>query len=265
MAELLAHDLRSMGEDREPAEPFRADVVVAFLEHEALGVRAVVEIGEMKEEAHVERLTDGAEAHHQRVIETGKVFVLERCDDRVGERDGACFDGVARELAALDPNLREDVERVLDEASVAILEMRFDERVMDFVQRARQLLAVAAAPGFAADHAHDLALGERDFLWHRTAVVGVLLDEGDENFVCERARLTKARVGTDDDIFLLYSLVEVYLFGAGRRAFCIMAKQRPGDAQQRVLHEHLVVGMFGLLDSFFAAGCGHTWNKYSPR
>ena len=125
-----------MREDREAAEPFRANVVVSFLEHEALAVGTVVEIGEMKEEAHVERLADGAEAHHQSVIETGEVFVLQRCDDRIGERDGACFDRIARELAPLDPNLREDVEGVLDEASVAILEMRFDERVMDFVQRA---------------------------------------------------------------------------------------------------------------------------------
>ena len=89
----------------------------------------------MKEEAHVERLADGAEAHHQRVIETGEMFVLQRCDDRIGERDSASLNGVARELAALDPNLREDIERVLNEASVAILEMRFDECVMDFVKR----------------------------------------------------------------------------------------------------------------------------------
>ena len=99
MAELLADDLRFMREDREAAEPFRANVVVSFLEHEALTVCTVVEIGEMKEEAHVERLADGAEAHHQRVIETGEVFVLQRCDDRIGERDGARFDRIARELA----------------------------------------------------------------------------------------------------------------------------------------------------------------------
>ena len=90
----------------------------------------------MKEEAHVERLADGAELHHQRMIETGEVFVLQRCDDRIGERDGARFDRIARELAALNPNLREDIEGVLDETSVAILELRFDERVMNFVQRA---------------------------------------------------------------------------------------------------------------------------------
>ena len=92
----------------------------------------------------------------------------------------------------------------------------------------------------------------------------MLLDEGDKNFVCERARLTKARVGTDDDILFLYSLVELDLLGASRRAFCVVAKQRTGDAQQRVLHEHLVMGMFGLLGAFLAAGGGHTCNKYSP-
>ena len=112
-----------MREDGEAAEPFRANVVVSFLEYEPLAVRTVVQIGEMKEEAHVERLADGAEAHHQRVIETGEVFVLQRCDDRIGERDGACFDRVARKLATLDPNLRKDVEGVLNEASIAILEM----------------------------------------------------------------------------------------------------------------------------------------------
>ena len=69
------------------------------------------------------------------MIETGEVFVLQRCDDWIGERDGARFDRIARELAPLDPNLREDIEGVLDEASVAILEMRLDERVMDFVKR----------------------------------------------------------------------------------------------------------------------------------
>ena len=61
MAELFPHDLRFMREDREAAEPFRANVVVSFLEHEALAVCTVVEIGEMKEEAHVERLANGAE------------------------------------------------------------------------------------------------------------------------------------------------------------------------------------------------------------
>ena len=90
----------------------------------------------MKEEAHVKRLANRAEAHHQRVIKTGEVFVLQGCDDRVGEHDGARFDRIARELAALDPNLRKDIEGVLDETSIAIPEMRFDERVMDFVQRA---------------------------------------------------------------------------------------------------------------------------------
>ena len=126
MAELFAHDLRFMCEDREAAKPLRADVVVAFLEHEALTVGTVIQIGEVKEEAHVERLADGAELHHQSVIETGEVFVLQRRDDRVGKPDGACLRWGRSQVAALDPNLREDVERVLDEASVAILEMRFD-------------------------------------------------------------------------------------------------------------------------------------------
>lgn len=93
----------------------------------------------------------------------------------------------------------------------------------------------------------------------------MLLDEGDENLVRERARLAQARVRTDDDILLLYSLVEHDLPGASRRAFCVVAEQRTGDAQQGVLHEYFVMGIFGLLGAFLAAGCGHTWNKYSPR
>ena len=71
----------------------------------------------------------------------------------------------------------------------------------------------------------------------------MLLDESDKNFMCERAGLTKTRVRTDDDILFRYSLVELDLVGASRCAFRIMAKQRTGDAQQRILHEHLVVGI----------------------
>ena len=73
VAELLADDLRSMGEDREPAEPFRTNVVVSFLEHEALAVCTVVEIGEMKEEAkHVA----GMDIHPVAVIIARVTYLL---------------------------------------------------------------------------------------------------------------------------------------------------------------------------------------------
>ena len=70
----------------------------------------------MEEEAHVERLADCPELLHQRVIEADEMVVPQRAHDRLGEGDGACLDRVALELAPLDPHLREDVERVLDEA-----------------------------------------------------------------------------------------------------------------------------------------------------
>ena len=70
----------------------------------------------MEEEAHVERLADCPELRHQRVIEADEMVVPQRAHDRLGEGDGARLDRVALELAPLDPHLREDVERVLDEA-----------------------------------------------------------------------------------------------------------------------------------------------------
>ena len=100
----------------------------------------------MEEAAHVECLPDGAELLHERVIETGEVFVLQRAHDRLSKRDGAGLDRIARKLATLDQNFRKDRERVFDELAAWLFEMRLDERVMNFVQRAGELLAVATSP-----------------------------------------------------------------------------------------------------------------------
>src|SRR5205085_6036041 len=120
---LVVLDDRALRMDPQAAEPFGADVIVAFVERERL--RGIgVEIGEMEEEAHVERLADRPELHHQRVIEADEMVVPQRAHDRLGQDDGARLDRIALELAPLDPYLREDVERVLDEAPTALLEMR---------------------------------------------------------------------------------------------------------------------------------------------
>src|SRR3954453_17456166 len=109
------------------------------------------------------------------------MVVPQRAHDRFGEGNGAGLDRVALELAPLDPHLREDVERVLDEAPSALFEMRRDERVVDFAQRAGQLFAVLPSPLLAADQTADFAAGERDLVRYRAAVVGMLLDQRDED------------------------------------------------------------------------------------
>ena len=105
----------------------------------------------MEEEPHVERLADRAELLHQRVIEAGEVIVVS--DATIGAASVTVhrLDRVARELAPLDPDLGKDIERVLDELASRSPEIRLDERVVDFVQGAGKLLAVAAAPLLAAD------------------------------------------------------------------------------------------------------------------
>src|SRR3954453_10741714 len=99
------------------------------------------------------------------------MVVPQRAHDRFGEGYGARLDRIALELAPLDPYLREDVERVLDEASAALFEMRGDKGVVDFTQRAGKLFAVLAAPFFAADQTADFAAGKGDLVRHRAAVI----------------------------------------------------------------------------------------------
>ena len=61
----------------------------------------------------------------------------------------------------------------------------------------------------------------------------MLFDESNKNFVRELSGLPEARIGTNDNILLPHSPVEYDLLRARRSAFCIMAKKRTGDAQQR--------------------------------
>src|SRR5579864_1458726 len=100
LAKLLAVDERAVLMDGEAAEPFGADIFVALLERQVLR-RPRVEVREVEEEAHVERLPYRPQLLHERVIEAHEMLVLEGLHDRVGEHDGARFDRVAREFAAL--------------------------------------------------------------------------------------------------------------------------------------------------------------------
>src|SRR3954451_22573170 len=168
------------------------------------------------------------------------MVVPQRAHDRFGEGDGARLDRVALELAPLDPHLREDVERVLDEAPARLFEMRRNEGVVDFAQRTGQLFAVLATPFLAADQAADLAASERDLVRYRAAVVGVLLDQRDEDLVRELTGLAERRVGPDRDALLGAGGVELDFTGAQRGALRVMAEQRAGDAEQIVLHVELV-------------------------
>ena len=127
----------------------------------------------MKKASHVECLPDGTQLLHQGVIETGEMFVLQRADDRFGERDGARLDRVAGKFATLDENFRKDRERVFDESATRLFEMRGDECVVNLVKRSRKLFAVTASPSLAADETADLASGEMNFAANRFAVVGM--------------------------------------------------------------------------------------------
>ena len=234
-------DLRRVLHCRQSPEPFGAHVVVALLELELRPVAAVIEIGEVEEGAHVERLSDGAKLLHQGEVQAGEMILFERADDRLGESDGAGLDRVAGELAALDENLGEDVERVLDVPAVLFFEMGADKRVVNFVQGAGELLAVAAAPFLAADEPADLPPGEGDFVADGSAVVGVLLEERDEYLVRQRAGLPEARVGADGDVPLGLPPSQTYLVGAlGGRAL-VVTEEGAGDAQQGALHEELLL------------------------
>src|SRR3954447_13412679 len=130
------------------------------------------------------------------------MVVPQRAHDRLGEGDGARLDRGGLELAPLDTHLREDVERVLDEAPARLLEMRRNERVVDFAQRAGQLFAVFAAPHLAADQTADFAASKRDLVQYRATVVGMLHDQRDEDLVRELPGLAERRVGPDRDALL---------------------------------------------------------------
>jgi len=71
----------------------------------------------------------------------------------------------------------------------------------------------------------------------------MLLDEGDENFVRQRSGLPELRIGTDADVLLENTRIELNLGRSGRRDFLIVAKQRARDAQQIALHVELVAAL----------------------
>ena len=200
---------------------------------------SIVQIGEVKKEPHVECLTNRAELLHQSMIEAGKVSILQRCHDGPRERHSARLNRIGGVFAPFQINLRKDIERVLHELGSGF-EAGSDEGIVNFIEGARELLAGAASPLGAADEAHEFALGERHVCLGRPAVTGMLLDERDENLVCQRARLSELRIGTNDDILFRHSPVELDLLGVSRRPLGVVAEQRAGDAQQRVLHVEFV-------------------------
>ena len=59
------------------AEPLGAHIIVTLLERESAAIDAGVVVAEMEERAHVQGLADGTQLLHQRVIETGEMFVLQ--------------------------------------------------------------------------------------------------------------------------------------------------------------------------------------------
>src|SRR6202521_978242 len=122
------------------------------------------------------------------MIEAGEVLVLEGRDDGTRQRHGACLNRISLSLGALQEHLGEYVEGVLREA-VAAFEIRSDERVVDFIERAGQLFAVASSPLAAADKPHELALGEGYLTADRATVIGMLLEDRHEYLMCKRSRL----------------------------------------------------------------------------
>ena len=135
-SQLIVENARFVLQHFQAAEPLGTNSVIAFLQDEARVILAIVQIGEMKEQAQVERLSDGGEALHQLVIEAGEMLLLERFDDGLGQAHRAGFDGIACELSALENDLRKDREGVLDKAAVGFFEIGGHEGAMDLVERA---------------------------------------------------------------------------------------------------------------------------------
>ena len=88
------------------------------------------------------------------------MLLLEQFDDGLGEPHRARFDGIACELSALENDLRKYREGVLHEAAVAFFEIGGHEGAMDLVERARELLAVMAAPVRPSDERAQFPLAE---------------------------------------------------------------------------------------------------------
>src|SRR4051794_34838356 len=142
--------------------------------------------------------------------------------------------------------------------------MRRDEGVVDFAQRAGQLFAILAAPLLAADQTADLAASERDLVRYRAAVVGMLLDQRDEDLVRELTGLAERRVGPDRDALFGDGGIELDFCGAQCGALRVMAEQRAGDAEQIVLQVELV-GACRLRARSFPFCRRHTCALYARR
>src|ERR1700730_11839919 len=112
---------------------------------------AVVQVGEMKKQSHVECLADSTEPLHEQMIETREVTILQRGNNRTRQRDDALLDRVGRELGALQIHFRKNVERLFNMPAVAALKISLDERVVDFIERAGELLVCAASPLLASN------------------------------------------------------------------------------------------------------------------
>jgi hypothetical protein len=81
------------------------------------------------------------------------------------------------------------------------------------------------------------------FLFELVPVVGMFLDERNENFVGELAGLPKFRIGADDNVLFTGAAIELDLLCACWCSFWIVTEERAGDAQQIILHVELVVLM----------------------
>ena len=78
--------------------------------------------------------------------------------------------------------------------------MRSDERVVDLMQRAGKLFAVAASPFLATNEATDLTAREMDLTANRPTVVRMFFYERNKNLMRERTGLSKSLIGTNDDV-----------------------------------------------------------------
>jgi hypothetical protein len=87
----------------------------------------------------------------------------------VSNGNRARLDRIARALASLDQDLREDRERMFDEAATRLFEVCPDEGVVDFVQGTRELFAVAPSPFLVADEPTNFATGEMNLTSDRLA------------------------------------------------------------------------------------------------
>src|SRR5207237_10862750 len=97
---------------------------------------------------------------------------------------------------------------LVDEAAVVVLGLGDDMREVNFKQGAMEITAVAAAPIAAADEPTNFLAREMYLAANRATVVGMFFQKCNKNLMGERSRLTEARIGTNNNIFLNGSLVD---------------------------------------------------------